>query len=180
MIHPYRGTLPTIHPTAFVHASAHVIGDVEIGEDASVWFSTVIRGDVNPVRIGRGTNIQDGTVIHVNRRGWPTLLGEFVTVGHGARLHGCRIGSHCLVGIGAIVLDGAELGEECLVAAGSLVVPGTRVSAGSVLMGSPARVQRQVTQADLDLIRNSALNYVKLRQEYMAALAESSTGPATT
>ncbi|MBI4607530.1 MAG: gamma carbonic anhydrase family protein [Candidatus Rokubacteria bacterium] len=168
MIRPYRGVVPKVHPTAFVEASAHVIGDVELGEDASVWFNTVIRGDVNYIRIGRGTNIQDGTVIHVNRRGSPTILEELVTVGHGARLHGCHVRSHCLIGIGAIVLDGAVLEEECLVAAGSLVAPGTKVPRGSLLMGSPARVRRQVTDADLELIRRSARNYIKLKAEYAA------------
>lgn len=169
MIHAYAGTIPKIHPTAFVDSSAHVIGDVELGEDASVWFCTVIRGDVNYVRIGRGTNVQDGTVIHVNRLGTPTVLGDFVTVGHAARLHGCSIASHCLIGIGAIVLDGAELGEECLVAAGAVVPPGMKVAPRSMLMGAPAKVRRQVTPEDLDLIRRSADNYVKLKSEYLAA-----------
>ncbi|MBI4562990.1 MAG: gamma carbonic anhydrase family protein [Candidatus Rokubacteria bacterium] len=168
MIHPYGGLVPKVHPTAFVEASAHVIGDVELGEGVSVWFNAVIRGDVNSIRIGRGTNIQDGSVVHVNRRGSPTLVEEFVTVGHGARLHGCHIRSHCLIGIGAIVLDGALLEEECLVAAGSLVAPGTKAPRGSVLMGAPARVRRQVTAEDLELIRRSARNYLQLKDEYLA------------
>jgi carbonic anhydrase/acetyltransferase-like protein (isoleucine patch superfamily) len=168
VIHAYQGILPRIHPTAFVEASAHVIGDVELGEDASVWFSVVIRGDVNAIRIGRGTNIQDGSVIHANSRGTHVLLEEFVTVGHGARLHGCHVKSHCLVGIGAIVLDGAVLEEECLVAAGSLVTPGTKAPKGSVLMGAPATVRRAVGAEDLDLIRRSAQNYIRLRAEYKA------------
>jgi carbonic anhydrase/acetyltransferase-like protein (isoleucine patch superfamily) len=168
MIHPYGGLVPKVHPTAFVEASAHVIGDVELGEGVSVWFNAVIRGDVNSIRIGRGTNIQDGSVIHVNRRGSPTLVEEFVTVGHGARLHGCHIRSHCLIGIGAIVLDGALLEEECLVAAGSLVAPGTKAPRGSVLMGAPATVRRQVTAEDLELIRRSARNYLQLKDEYLA------------
>lgn len=169
MIHPYRTVVPRIHPTAFVHESAHVIGDVELGEDASVWFCSVLRADVNAIRIGRGTNIQDGTVIHVNRRGQPTVLEEFVTVGHGARLHGCHIASHCLVGIGAIVLDGAELGEECLVAAGAVVAPGTKVPPRSLLMGTPARVRREITEEDRELIRRSARNYIALKNDYMGA-----------
>ena len=169
MIHAYQGVMPKIHPTAFVEESAQVIGDVELGEDSSVWFNAVIRGDVNVVRIGQGTNIQDGTVIHVNRDGFPTILEEFVTVGHGARLHGCHIKANCLIGIGAVVLDGAVLEEECLVAAGSLVAPGTKVPRGNLLMGSPARVRRSVTREDLDLIHRSAQNYIKLRAEYKAA-----------
>lgn len=168
MILAYQGVMPRVHPTAFVEESAQVIGDVELGEESSVWFNAVIRGDVNFVRIGRGTNIQDGTVIHVNRGGFPTILEEFVTVGHGARIHGCHVKSHCLIGIGAVVLDGAVLEEECLVAAGSLVAPGTKVPKGSLLMGAPARVRRSVSAEDLDLIHRSARNYVRLRAEYKA------------
>ncbi len=171
MLHPYRGRTPVVHPTAFVHESAHVIGDVTLEEDASVWFCSVLRADVNVIRVGRGTNIQDGTVIHVNRRGPPTVLEEHVTVGHGARLHGCHIASHCLIGIGAIVLDGVELGEECLVAAGSLVAPGTKIPPRSLVMGAPARVRREVTEEDRELIRRSARNYIGLKNDYQAGPA---------
>ena len=167
MIHGYRTTQPRIHATAFVEASAHVIGDVVLGEDASVWFGSVLRGDVNEIRVGRGTNIQDGTIVHANRRGQPTILADFITVGHAARLHGCHIASHCLIGIGAIVLDGVELGEYCLVAAGSLVTPGTKAPPRSVLMGAPARVRREVDDADLDLIQKSADNYIALKNDYV-------------
>ncbi len=166
MIHTYRSLTPRVHATAFVADSAHVIGDVELEEDTSVWFCSVLRADVNVIRIGRGTNIQDGTVMHVNRRGHPTILGDFVTVGHAARLHGCRIADHCLIGIGAIVLDGAEVGEESLVAAGSLVAPGTKIPPRSFVMGTPAKVRRPVDEADLDLIRRSARNYMELKNEY--------------
>lgn len=166
MLHAYRGVVPKVHATAFVADSAHVIGDVELAEDGSVWFNTVIRGDVNSIHIGRGTNVQDGTVIHVNRQGQPTVLGDFVTVGHAARLHGCRIGSRCLIGIGAIVLDDVELGEECLVAAGSLVPPGLRVPPRSLLMGSPATVRREVNEQDLERMRRSARNYIALKNDY--------------
>jgi len=169
VIHSYRGVTPKVHPTAFVEASAHVIGDVVLEEDASVWFTAVLRGDVNAIRVGRGTNIQDGTVVHVNRRGPPTILGDFVTVGHAARLHGCHVKSHCLIGIGAIVLDGVVLEEECLVAAGAVVAPGTRAPRGSVLMGAPATVRRQAAEADLDLIRRSARNYIALKNDYRGA-----------
>lgn len=166
MIHTYRSLTPRVHATAFVADSAHVIGDVELQEDTSVWFCSVLRADVNVIRIGRGTNIQDGTVMHANRGGQPTILGDFVTVGHAARLHGCRIADHCLIGIGAIVLDGAEVGEESLVAAGSLVAPGTKIPPRSFVMGTPAKVRRAVDEADLDLIRRSARNYIELKNEY--------------
>ncbi|OGK84866.1 MAG: gamma carbonic anhydrase family protein [Candidatus Rokubacteria bacterium GWC2_70_16] len=168
MIHAYRGVVPKVHPSVFVAHSADVIGDVELAEESGVWFTSVVRGDVNFIRIGRGSNIQDGTVIHVNRRGTPTIVEEYVTVGHGARLHGCHVKSHCLIGIGAVVLDGAVIEEECLVAAGAVVSPGTKAPRGSVLMGAPARVTRQVTDADLDLIHRSARNYVALAAEYKA------------
>src|SRR3970040_2200311 len=140
MIHPYRGVVPKVHPSAWIADSADVIGDVELGEESSVWFSPGIRGAVHVIRVGRGTNLQDGTVVHVNRNGTPTILGDYVTVGHAARLDGCHIKSNCLVGIGAVVLDGAVLEEECVVAAGAVVSPGTQVPRDSLLMGAPARV----------------------------------------
>jgi len=169
MIHAYRGVVPKVHLSAWIADSADVIGDVELGEESSVWFSAVIRGDVNFVRVGRGTNLQDGTVLHVNRNGTPTILEDYVTVGHAARLHGCHIKSNCLVGIGAVVLDGAVLDEECVVAAGAVVSPGTLVPKGSVLMGAPARVKRSVTEKDLEWIYRSAKNYIGLAAEYKAA-----------
>jgi carbonic anhydrase/acetyltransferase-like protein (isoleucine patch superfamily) len=169
VIHTYRSLTPRVHTTAFIAESAQIIGDVELAEDTSVWFGAVVRADVNIIRIGRGTNIQDGTVMHVNRGGHPTLLGDFVTVGHAARLHGCTIADHCLIGIGAIVLDGAEVGEESLVAAGSLVAPGTKIPPRSFVIGTPAKVRRAVDEADLDLIRRSARNYIELKNEYRTA-----------
>ena len=169
MIYAYRGVVPKVHLSALIADSADVIGDVELGEESSVWFSTVIRGDVNFIRVGRGTNLQDGTVVHVNRNGTPTSLEDYVTVGHAARLHGCHIKSNCLVGIGAVVLDGAVLEEECVVAAGAVVSPGTLVPTGSLLMGAPARVKRSVTEKDLELIYRSAKSYIGLAAEYRAA-----------
>ncbi len=169
MIHPYRGVMPKVHGSAWIADCADVIGDVELGEESSVWFSTVIRGDVNFVRVGRGSNLQDGTVVHVNRNGTPTIIGEHATVGHAARLHGCHVKSNCLVGIGAAVLDGAVLEEACVVAAGAVVSPGTQVPRGSLLMGAPARVKRSVTEKDLELTYGSAKSYIGLAAEYRAA-----------
>ena len=169
MIHAYRGVVPKVHVSAWIADSADVIGDVELGEESSVWFSTVIRGDVHFIRVGRGTNLQDGTVVHVDRNGTPTILGDYVTVGHAARLHGCHIKSNCLIGIGAVVLDGAVLEEECVVAAGAVVSPGTLVPRGSLLMGAPARVKRSVTEKDLELIYRSAKSYIGLAAEYRVA-----------
>jgi carbonic anhydrase/acetyltransferase-like protein (isoleucine patch superfamily) len=169
VIHPYRSVVPSVHPSVWVADSAHVIGDVALAEDASVWFGSVVRGDVNFVRVGRGTNIQDGTIVHVNRLGTPTILGDFVTVGHAARLHGCTVASHCLIGIGAIVLDGAEIGEESIIAAGALVAPGSKIPPRSVVMGTPAKVKREVSADDLELIVRSAQGYITLKNDYLAA-----------
>jgi carbonic anhydrase/acetyltransferase-like protein (isoleucine patch superfamily) len=169
VIHPYRSVVPSVHPSVWVADSAHVIGDVALAEDASVWFGSVVRGDVNFVRVGRGTNIQDGTIVHVNRLGTPTILGDFVTVGHAARLHGCTVASHCLIGIGAIVLDGAEVGEESIIAAGALVAPGSKIPPRSMVMGAPAKVKREVRADDVDLILRSAQGYITLKNDYLAA-----------
>ena len=166
MIRAFQGKLPRIHETAFVAETADVIGDVEIGEHSSVWFQTVIRGDVNSIRIGHHTNIQDGTVIHADSGGQPVEIADHVTVGHAVRLHGVRIGSHCLVGIGAIVLNGVVMEEESIVAAGSIVSPGTHIPRRTLVMGSPARPKRQLTEADLAVIHRPTNNYVRLKDQY--------------
>src|SRR5437899_4322001 len=138
------GRTPIVDPTAFVVDSAVVIGDVVLGPEASLWFHAVVRGDVERVRIGARTNLQDNATVHVTRARWPTLVGEGVTVGHAAVLHGCIVGDHCLVGIGAIVLDGAVIEAECLVGAGALITPGMRIPARSLVLGSPARRVREL------------------------------------
>lgn len=165
MIRPFQGKWPKIHETAFVEESAHVIGDVEIGEHSSVWFHSVVRGDVNAIRIGHHTNIQDGCVIHVNR-GDPVEIGDYVTLGHAVRLHGARIAHHCLIAIGAIVLDGVVMEEESIVAAGAVVTPGTRIPRRTLMVGSPARPKRALSDADLELIHRPTNNYVKLKDQY--------------
>jgi carbonic anhydrase/acetyltransferase-like protein (isoleucine patch superfamily) len=167
VIQPYRGVTPKVPASAFVADTARVIGDVELGEDASVWFGAVLRGDVGYIRVGRETNLQDGTIVHVNTGGTPVLIGDGVTIGHAARLHGCTIASHCLIGIAAVVLDGAEIGEHSLIAAGSLVSPGTKIPPRSLVMGTPARVRREVSADDLDLIRLSAERYAALKRDYL-------------
>lgn len=135
---------------------------MEIGEASSVWYGCVVRGDVHHVRIGARTNVQDLSVIHVTRERFPTWLGDEVTVGHRAVVHGCRIGDGALVGIGSIVLDGAEVGEEALVGAGAVVTPGTRVPAGALVLGMPARVVRMLSAEERKLQRGRALHYVAL------------------
>ncbi|HUK91845.1 MAG TPA: gamma carbonic anhydrase family protein [Blastocatellia bacterium] len=153
-------------PTAFVETSAQVIGDVSLGDRASVWFNCVIRADVNHVRVGHNTNVQDGVVIHVTHDQFPTIIGDCVTIGHSAVVHGCTVGGHSLIGIGAIVLDGAVIEEYSLVAAGSLVAPGTVIPARSLAMGSPARVRRPLTDQELLRIEESWKHYVDLAQHY--------------
>src|SRR5918997_2493219 len=156
MLRTYRGITPRVHDSAYVDASAQVIGDVEIGEASSVWMNVVIRGDVNTIRIGDRTNIQDGTVIHVMRGTHPTRIGHEVTVGHAAILHGCTIHDRVLIGMGAMLLNGAEIGEDSIVAAGTLVPEEKKFPPRSLLMGRPAAIKRELTDAEVASIRDYA------------------------
>jgi len=163
----YRGVSPKIADDVFVAPTATVIGDVEIGAESGIWFGVILRGDVNRIRIGTRTNLQDGTIVHVTRDLHPTIIGDNVTVGHGVKLHGCSIADGCLVGIGAIVLDGVQIGAQSLVAAGSLVAPGTVVPPRSLLIGSPARVKRSLTDEEVAGIADFAPRYVAYRLDYL-------------
>jgi carbonic anhydrase/acetyltransferase-like protein (isoleucine patch superfamily) len=167
MIRPFLETSPLVHSTVFVAEDAFVIGDVEIGEDSSVWYGSVIRGDVNYIRIGARTNIQDQTVIHVNTGTHPTILEDEITVGHRVTLHGCYVEPGCLVGIGAIVLDGARIGRNSLVAAGSLVTPNTQIPPHSLVMGAPAKVKRELTAEELDSMTQNWQHYIELKDQYL-------------
>ena len=166
MLRPFRGVSPRIHPTAYIDDSAQVIGDVEVGEESSVWMSTVLRGDVHSIRVGRRTNIQDGSVVHVMAGSHPTTIGDHVTVGHGAIVHGCTIEDQCLVGMGAIILNGARIGAGSIVAAGALVVEQMNVPPKSLVMGSPGKVKRLLTHAEIAEIRAYADRYVHYRLDY--------------
>lgn len=166
MLRPYRGVAPRVHPTAFIDASAQVIGDVEIGEESSVWMCAVVRGDVHRIRIGRRTNVQDGVVVHVMTGTHDTHIGDEVTVGHGAMIHGCTIEPRCLVGIGAILLNGSRVGSGSIVAAGTLVTEEMQVPPRSLVMGSPAKVKRLLTQKEVDEIQLYADRYVGYAKEY--------------
>jgi len=166
MIRPFRGTHPRIHPTAFIEESAQVIGDVHVGEEASVWFNSVVRGDVYYIRIGNRTNIQDGTVIHVSTGTHATVLEDEVTVGHNVTLHGCHVERGSLIGIGAVLMDGVRVGTKSLVAAGSLLTPGTLVPPRSLVMGSPARVKRPLTDEEVAGLDVFWQNYVELIRMY--------------
>ena len=167
MLRPYRGQLPRIHQTAFIDDSAQVIGDVEIGEESSVWMCVVIRGDVHRIRIGRRSNIQDGTIIHVMKDTHPTTIGDDVTIGHAAVIHGCTIEDRCLIGMGAILLNGVLIGGGSIVAAGTLLPEGTQVPPRSLVMGSPGKVRRTLSDADLEEIQMYADRYVAYRLDYM-------------
>src|ERR671915_1982255 len=145
MLRPFRSIFPTVDPSAFVDVSAQVIGDVHIGPESSVWMNVVVRGDVHYIRIGARTNIQDGTIVHVMRNTHPTVIGDDVTIGHGAVVHGCTIEDRCLIGMGAILLNGCRVGTGSIVAAGSLLLEDTVVPPGSMVMGSPAKVRRALT-----------------------------------
>jgi carbonic anhydrase/acetyltransferase-like protein (isoleucine patch superfamily) len=166
VIGPYLGISPRIAASAWVAPSADVLGDVELGEDSSIWYGCTVRGDVFPIRIGARTNVQDHCVLHVTHDRYATVLHDDVTIGHRVVLHGCTVESRALVGIGAIVLDEAVIGEGALVAAGALVVPGTRIPAGTVAMGSPARVVREVTDAERGWMSESVRIYVRLAREH--------------
>ena len=168
MLRSYKGRLPAVHPTAYVDDSAQVIGDVEIGEASSVWMNVVIRGDVHRIRIGRRSNVQDGTVVHVMRGTHPTTIGDEVTIGHGAIVHGCTLRDRILVGMGAILLNGVDVGEDCIVAAGTLLPENVRVPPRSLVMGSPGKVRRELTDEDVASIRDYAERYVGYRLDYMS------------
>lgn len=168
MIRSYKGISPRIADTAFVEQSAQIIGDVELGAHSSVWFNCVLRGDCYHIRIGESTNIQDGTVIHVTQGRFATIIGDFVTVGHSAVLHGCTIEDRCLIGIGAIVLDDVTIGEDSFIAAGSIVTPGTLIPPRSMVMGAPAKVRRQVTDEEVARIGEHWQHYVEYKNQYLA------------
>jgi len=174
LILPYKGWYPKIDPSVYLAQTATVIGNVEIGEKSSVWFGAVVRGDVHYIKIGRYTNIQDNAVIHVTHYtkpdmsdGFPTEIGDYVTIAHMAMVHGAKIKDNVLIGIGAIVLDGAVINENTIVAAGTLVPPGKEFPPNVLLMGRPAQVKRELKPEEIEAIRKNALNYVKYAEEYL-------------
>ena len=167
MIRSFADFTPRIAPTVFLAEDVVVIGDVEIGRDASVWYRCVLRGDVGPIRIGRATNIQEGTILHCAPGREPTVLESQVTVGHGAVLHGCHIGGRALVGMSATVLDGAVGGEECSIGANALVPPGMVIPPRTIFVGSPARFLRRVSDEDVVWILDHALHYVDIKEKYL-------------
>lgn len=174
-IQPYLHSVPLIAASAYIHPSAQIIGDVHLGEETSIWCGAVIRGDVNYIRIGAQSNVQDLSTLHVSHRrpevnpeGACLIIGERVTVGHGVILHGCRIGDECLIGMGSIVMDNVLVGNQVMVGAGSLVPAGKELESGFLYLGRPAKQIRPLNEEELENLRYSALHYVRLSRNYLA------------
>lgn len=168
MLRSFKSIHPTVDSSAFVDESAQVIGDVHLGAESSIWMNVVVRGDVNRIRIGARSNVQDLTMVHVMRDTHPTIIGDHVTVGHSAVVHGCTIEDRCLIGMGAILLNGAHVGTGSIVAAGALVPEGMVIPPGSMVMGMPARVRRALTPDEDASIVWYADNYVRYRLDFQA------------
>jgi carbonic anhydrase/acetyltransferase-like protein (isoleucine patch superfamily) len=166
MIHKFKKFKPEIHQNCFIAGNADIIGRVRIEEEVSIWFGAVLRGDLNKIHIGKGTNIQDNCTVHVDADGPGTVVGEYVTVGHNSVLHGCSIGSYSMVGMGAVVLEGAVVGEETIIGAGSLVTSNKTIPSGVLCIGSPAKVIRDLTDDEKAAIRKNARDYIELANEY--------------
>lgn len=167
LILPYNNKYPKIANDAFIAPNAVIIGDVEIGSKASIWYGCVIRGDVNHIRVGKNTNIQDGTIIHVSRYEGPTLIGEGVTVGHQALLHACIVEDNAFIGMAAQIIDNAHVESFAMVAAGSMIAPQKKVRKGELWAGVPGKFMRLLTQKEMDYIKTSEENYMKLAQEHI-------------
>lgn len=174
-ISAFRDKFPVTERHVYLHPSCQVIGEVQIGEDSSVWCNAVLRGDVNRIEIGRGTNVQDLSVCHVSHKttekpdGSPLIIGDYVTVGHSVVLHGCRIGNECLIGMGSIVLDDVVIPDRVMIGAGSLVTQGKILESGMLYMGRPAKAVRRLTDEEIAYLRYSAENYVRLKDHYLRA-----------
>jgi carbonic anhydrase/acetyltransferase-like protein (isoleucine patch superfamily) len=168
MIRSYKNIRPTIPASCYVDKSAQIIGDVELGEHASVWMNAVLRGDVHSIRVGAYSNIQDCSVLHGMKEKYGVFVGEYVTVGHSVTLHGCAIGDRCLIGMGSVILNGAWIGAGSIIAAGTLITEKTVVEAGSLWMGSPGKFRRKIEPADQEAIMRYAKNYLEYKDAYLA------------
>ncbi len=169
---PYRGVWPSVSETAFVAPGVSLIGDISVGEESSIWFGATLRGDVQPIRIGDRTSIQDGSVVHATD-GWvPTFVGDDCVVGHGVILHGCTIGNRVLVGMGAIIMDDAKIGDDCVIGAGALITARTEIPAGSMVLGSPGKVRRPLSDTEKASILLGSAHYVRKTKEYRGIIEE--------
>ena len=169
MIYQFENRTPSLPDEYYIADSASVIGDVVLGNQSSIWFGAVLRGDIEPIVIGERSNIQDNSVAHTGRN-HPTMIGNDVTVGHKVTLHGCRVGDNCLIGMGAILLDGCEIGDNCIIGAGSIVAQNRKIPEGSLAVGSPARVIRKLTEEDVSNVWKYAERYVALQARYRAGM----------
>jgi carbonic anhydrase/acetyltransferase-like protein (isoleucine patch superfamily) len=168
MIRSYKGIWPTIPDSCYVDESAQVLGDVVLGENASIWMNAVVRGDVNHIRIGANSNIQDCSVMHGMLNQWPVVVGEWVTVGHNVTLHGCVVEDRCLIGMGVIILNGARIGAGSIIAAGTLIPEETVIPPGSLVMGVPGKVRKQLDEEAQQTILRYAKNYLGYKETYLA------------
>ena len=168
MLRSYQGISPRIHESCYIDESAQIIGDVEIGENSSVWMNAVVRGDVFAIRIGKNCSVQDCSVLHGMRYKYGVNMGDWITVGHSVTLHGCTIGDRCLIGMGSIVMDGAVVESDVLLGAGSLVSPGKRLESGFLYRGSPAQKVRPLTDQERAMLLYSAQHYVRMKDRYLA------------
>lgn len=166
MIMGFKDTKPQIHESCFIAPTADIIGDVILEENVNIWFGTVIRADGNAIKIGKNTNIQDNSVVHIAGENIDTIIGKNVTVGHNAIVHGCIVGDNCLIGMGAIILNRAEIGENTIIGAGSLVTEGKKIPSGVLCLGSPAKVIRNLTEDEIAGLKKHAQGYVDLSKDY--------------
>jgi len=169
MVIPYKGISPDVHESVFVAPGAYLIGDVRIGKDSSVWFNAVLRGDDGPIIIGERCSIQDNSTIHLFE-GFPVEIADDVTIGHNVILHGCKVGNRCIIGMGSTLLDNVEVGEDCIIGANTLLSGGIKIPPRSLVLGSPGRVVREITQKDLDLLQMSSEHYVQRGKEFREIL----------
>lgn len=168
LIRPYKGIHPKIGERVFLAENVSIIGDVEIGDDSSIWYGTVVRGDVHYIRIGQRTNIQDNCVVHVTNGTWPAIIGDDVSIGHGVIVHGCTIARGCLIGMGSRLLDGSVIGEEALIGAGALVPEGMEVPPRTLVLGVPGKVRRDLTGDELERVRKNSSYYLEYKETYLS------------
>lgn len=166
MIKSFQGIKPNIHPDSFIAENASIIGDVNIGKASSIWYNTVLRGDIENITIGKYSNIQDNAVIHTGKN-MPTKIGDYTVVGHNAIVHGCTVGNNCLIGMGAIILNGASIGDNCIIGAGSVVTEMKVIPSNSLVMGVPGKIIRQVTEEEVKSTKDNAIGYNKLYKKYI-------------
>lgn len=164
---PYNGITPVVNQSAFIAPNAWLTGDVEVAAEASIFFGVTLRGDLMPIRIGKCSNLQEGVIVHTTHDHLPTIVEDYVTIGHGAILHGCTIKSNCIIGMGATILDGATIEKNCMVGANSLVTTKSEFPEGSLILGSPAKVKRPLTEKEIAGLRDSAERYIKVSRNYL-------------